>query len=85
MLERSSAQEICDDDLVEEISTVQQHSADEGSSQRAADPAVFSRTAVSSLRSKYPVPLYFFYVFCCLRVKESNMFPVMMKSSFKGI
>ncbi|XP_075901549.1 coiled-coil and C2 domain-containing protein 2A isoform X3 [Nelusetta ayraudi] len=51
VLERSSAQEICDDDLVEEISTVQQHSADEGSSQRAADPVVLSRTAVGSLRS----------------------------------
>lgn len=58
MLERSSAQEVREDDLVEEISTVQQHSADEGSSQRAADPVVLSRTAVGSLRSKYPVLSY---------------------------
>lgn len=55
VLERSSAQEIHDEDLVEEISSVQHHSADEGSSQRAAEPDVLSRTTTGSLRSKCPV------------------------------
>lgn len=50
VLEQSSAQEINDDD-VEEISTIQHHSEDEGSAQKAADPVVLSRPPIGSLRS----------------------------------
>lgn len=54
MLERSSAQgthvEDYDDDDVEEISTVQQRSEDEGPSEKAATPDSVSRPPTGSLR-----------------------------------
>ncbi|XP_073331790.1 coiled-coil and C2 domain-containing protein 2A [Pagrus major] len=53
VLERSSAQDTHDDDDdddVEEISTVQQRSEDEGPSEKAADPEVLSRPLTGSLR-----------------------------------
>lgn len=51
VLERSSAQGLHDDDDdVEEISTIQHHSEDDGSAQKAADP-VLSRPPTVSPRS----------------------------------
>ncbi|XP_044054572.1 coiled-coil and C2 domain-containing protein 2A isoform X2 [Siniperca chuatsi] len=49
LLEQSSAQESHDDD-VEEISTIQQHSEDEGSAETPTDPVVLSRPPTGSLR-----------------------------------
>lgn len=50
LLEQSSAQESHDDD-VEEISTIQHHSEDEGSAERGAEnPVVLSRPPTSSQR-----------------------------------
>ncbi|XP_076582587.1 coiled-coil and C2 domain-containing protein 2A isoform X3 [Chaetodon auriga] len=50
LLERSSAQEYHDDDAVEEISTIQHRSEDEGSADKAADPVPLSRPPTGSLR-----------------------------------
>lgn len=59
MLERSSAQgthvDDYDDDDVEEISTVQQRSEDEGPSEKAADPDGLSRPPTGSLRGYCPI------------------------------
>ncbi|XP_042339465.1 coiled-coil and C2 domain-containing protein 2A isoform X2 [Plectropomus leopardus] len=49
LLDQSSAQESHDDD-VEEISTVQHQSEDEGSAEKAADPVVLSRPPTGSQR-----------------------------------
>ncbi|KAL7396300.1 hypothetical protein ABVT39_003795 [Epinephelus coioides] len=49
LLDQSSAQS--HDDDVEEISTIQPHSEDEGSAEKAADPAVLSRPPTGSQRS----------------------------------
>lgn len=57
VLERSSAQgtqDDDDDDDVEEISTVQQRSEDEGPSEKAADPEGLSRPPTGSLRGCCP-------------------------------
>ncbi|XP_041790997.1 coiled-coil and C2 domain-containing protein 2A isoform X1 [Chelmon rostratus] len=48
LLERSSAQEHHDDE-VEEISTIQHHSEDEGSADKTADPVALSRPPTGSL------------------------------------
>ncbi|XP_038572480.1 coiled-coil and C2 domain-containing protein 2A [Micropterus salmoides] len=53
LLEQSLAQESHDDD-VEEISTIQHHSEDEGSAETAADSEVLSRPPTGSLRSFPP-------------------------------
>lgn len=49
VLQQSSAQDFADD-VVEEISTVQSHSEDEGLAQKAAEPAVLSRPPLGALR-----------------------------------
>lgn len=49
VLEQSSAQDF-PDDVVEEISTVQSHSEDEGPAEKAAEPVVLSRPPVGALR-----------------------------------